>query len=77
PLLKELRANGIVAEIYTENVKLKKQFDYATKRGIPYIAIIGEEEMRNNCVNVKNLSSGEQIALDISGLSKWLKDNQE
>ena len=75
PLLKSLRANNITAEIYTEGVKLKKQFDYATKRGIPFIAIIGEEEMHNNCVNVKNLSTGEQIILDINDLSKWFKDN--
>lgn len=75
PLLKSLRANNITAEIYTEGVKLKKQFDYATKRGIPFIAIIGEEEMHNNCVNVKNLSSGEQIVLGINDLSKWIKDN--
>lgn len=63
PLLKSLREAGIVAEIYTESAKLKKQFDYANKRSIPFMVIVGEEEMNKGCVNLKNLVSGEQETL--------------
>lgn len=68
PLLKSLREAGIVAEIYTESAKLKKQFDYANKRSIPYMVIVGEEEMNKGCVNLKNLVSGEQETLSKSQL---------
>ena len=63
PLLKSLREAGIVAEIYTESAKLKKQFDYANKRSVPFMVIVGEEEMNKGCVNLKNLVSGEQETL--------------
>jgi len=63
PLLKSLREAGIVAEIYTESAKLKKQFDYANKKSIPFMVIVGEEEMNKGCVNLKNLVSGEQETL--------------
>ena len=63
PLLKSLRQVGIVAEIYTENAKLKKQFEYAGKRSIQYMVIVGEDEMSKGNVNLKNLVSGEQITL--------------
>ena len=61
PIIAQLRAQGINCEIYPDNVKLKKQFDYATKKGIPYFAIIGEQEIESGVVNIKNLSTGEQI----------------
>ena len=63
PLLKSLREAGIVAEIYTESAKLKKQFDYANKKSIPFMVIVGEEEMNKGCVSLKNLVSGEQETL--------------
>ena len=68
PLLKSLREAGIVAEIYTESAKLKKQFDYANKRSVPFMVIVGEEEMNKGCVNLKNLVSGEQLTLSKSQL---------
>ncbi len=63
PLLKSIRQAGIVAEIYTESAKLRKQFDYADKRAIPYMIIVGEDEMSKGCVNLKNLVTGEQETL--------------
>ena len=60
PVLKNLRERGIAAEIYPDTVKLKKQFDYAEKKSIPYMIIAGEEEQSKGVVNVKNLVTGEQ-----------------
>ncbi|OFY38704.1 MAG: histidine--tRNA ligase [Bacteroidetes bacterium GWF2_40_14] len=63
PVLKSVREAGIVAEIYTEKTKLKKQFDYADKKSIPYMVIVGEDEVKGSCFNLKNLLTGEQQTL--------------
>lgn len=63
PLLSALRAQGINCEIYPDNTKLKKQFDYASKKQIPFFAIVGEQEVLEGVVNIKNLATGEQIKL--------------
>ena len=55
-----LRERGIAAELYPESVKFDKQFKYAEKKNIPYIAIIGQEEIAKQQVNIKNIRSGEQ-----------------
>ncbi len=60
PIITELRKQGYNCEIYPDNTKLKKQFDYATKKNIPYFAIVGAEEIEKNVVNIKNLETGEQ-----------------
>lgn len=68
PILKRLRERGVIAEIYTETTKLKKQFDYADKRGIPFLAILGEEEVSTGVVNLKELKTGEQKSLSVNEL---------
>ncbi|MDP3453366.1 MAG: histidine--tRNA ligase [Bacteroidales bacterium] len=68
PILKRLRGHGVVAEIYTETTKLKKQFDYADKRDIPFLAIVGEEEVSTGIVNLKELKTGEQKSLSVNEL---------
>ncbi|PKP06506.1 MAG: histidine--tRNA ligase [Bacteroidetes bacterium HGW-Bacteroidetes-5] len=68
PILKLLRAQGVVAEIYTETTKLKKQFDYADKRAIPYLVIVGEEEVSKGIMNLKELKTGEQKTFSINEL---------
>ncbi|MBQ7194599.1 MAG: histidine--tRNA ligase [Bacteroidales bacterium] len=55
-----LRARGISVEIYPEASKLKKQFDYADRKAIPFISINGSEELANGTVNIKDLKSGQQ-----------------
>ena len=75
PVIAKLRAEGINCEIYPDNTKLKKQFDYATKKGIPYFAIVGEEEISEGAVNVKNLETGEQTKLEIAAIAGFLKGN--
>jgi len=62
PVAKELRDRGVAVEIYPEPCKLKKQFDYAARKNIPFISINGSDEIASGTVNVKNLVSGEQKA---------------
>ncbi|MDL2320632.1 ATP phosphoribosyltransferase regulatory subunit, partial [Alistipes sp. OttesenSCG-928-B03] len=64
--LAELRAEGIPAETYPEAAKMKKQMEYAGKREIPYVVIIGSDEMAQGVATVKNMKTGEQqtIATD-------------
>ena len=60
PIIKALRDNGINAEIYPDASKMKKQMTYADKKGIPYVALVGENEMKAGIVSLKNMASGEQ-----------------
>jgi histidyl-tRNA synthetase len=71
PLLSELRKAGVKAELYPDNVKLKKQFDYASKKSVPYMIIAGEEEMRSRTVNIKNLATGLQETLSVNDLCSY------
>ena len=61
PIIAGLRAQGINCEIYPDKTKLKKQFDYAAKKSVPYFVIIGEQEVADGVVNIKNQITGEQI----------------
>jgi histidyl-tRNA synthetase len=58
--VQELRNKSIAAELFYENVKLDKQFKYAEKKGIPYVAIIGDRELAGNTIVLKNINTGEQ-----------------
>ncbi|QBO58678.1 histidine--tRNA ligase [Chryseobacterium salivictor] len=57
----QLRTKGISAELYPESAKLKKQFTYAEKKGIPNLVFYGEQEIADGKITVKNLKAGEQI----------------
>ena len=61
PIIAGLRSQGINCEIYPDKTKLKKQFDYAAKKNIPYFVIVGEQEIADGVVNIKNQLTGEQI----------------
>jgi len=71
-LLRQLRDAGINAEIYPEGAKMKKQFKYADDKRIPFVAVVGEEEMQSGKVALKNMSSGEQTALSLEELIEKL-----
>lgn len=60
-----LRAQGIAVEVYPEPTKMKKQMGYADAKKIPFVAIIGENEMAENKIMVKNMETGEQQLLNI------------
>ena len=63
PLLQKLRNAGISAEIYPSSVKLKKQMNYADDKNIPWVILIGSEEMETGLLSLKNMKSGEQQKL--------------
>ncbi len=63
----------ISSEIYPDAVKLKKQMSYADSRKIPYIIIAGEEEIKNNLVNLKIMSTGEQIKMNTEEMFSFFK----
>lgn len=71
--LAALRAQGIASEIYPEAAKMKKQFDYATKKMIPYMVFIGEDEVLTKSATVKNIITGEQQTIPQSQLIDYLK----
>lgn len=65
-ILTQLRKAGVKAEMYPDASKLKKQFDYADRKKIPYVVIIGSEEMESGVLSIKNMQSGEQQKLSIA-----------
>ena len=58
--LNETRAAGINSEIYPDATKLKKQMDYANKRGVPFVCLIGSDEVESGLLTLKNMGTGEQ-----------------
>ena len=66
--MKQLRNKGIACELYHEKAKFDKQFKYAEKKHIPYVAIIGEKELESETCNLKDLRSGEQKNLSLQQL---------
>jgi len=59
-LAQELRAGGLAVDLYPEADKLGKQFKYASSRGVPFVAVLGDDERSRGEVGLKNMSSGEQ-----------------
>ncbi len=71
PIASALRDRGVSVELYPDAVKLRKQFDYADRKSIPFMSITGESERASGRVNIKNLVSGEQMdfaADDMDGI---------
>ena len=69
----ELRSENINAEVYLENKKIKAKFKYADRLAIPYVIVIGEDEIANNTVTLKNMQTGEQETLKIEEVIKKIK----
>ena len=68
-----LRNEGINCQVYTDSGKIKKQFNYANRNNIPYVIVIGEDEIANNEVSIKNMESGEQVSVSLEEAIKILK----
>ena len=68
PLVAQVRAAGIRTELYPESAKMKKQMGYVDTKKIPYVAIVGETEMAEGKINVKNMITGEQQLLTVDEL---------
>ena len=71
-LIATLRDNGIRSEFYPDAVKMKKQLSYANQKQIPWVVLLGEEELSRDEVMLKNMESGEQDVQPLSTLSKIL-----
>ena len=71
-LLAQLREAGINAEIYPEAAKMKKQMAYANSKSVAYVAMAGENEIANNCVSLKNMTTGEQTTVTPEEMVKIL-----
>ena len=69
----KLRKEGINTQIYTDNAKIKNQFKYASRMNIPYVIVIGEDEIANNVVALKNMETGEQVVVSFDDMLKILK----
>lgn len=68
----QLRAAGVSVEIYPDSVKMKKQMSYANAKAIPFVAIVGETELAEGKVNVKNMMTGEQSLMTAEEMVKQL-----
>ena len=69
-IIGELRKCGISAELFPSSDKMKKQMGYANNHSIPYVAIIGEQEMNDGTIAVKDMATGEQKQMNIEELKK-------
>lgn len=74
PIVTKLRANDIRSEIYPDAAKIKKQMTYADNNHIPYVAMIGENEMKENKVMLKDMKSGDQTTYTTDELIATLID---
>ena len=72
-LLKAVRAAGIPSDIYPDSAKMKKQMEYANKRAIPYVIIVGESERLEGVATVKNMAEGTQEKVAFEKLAEYLK----
>jgi len=73
-LLARVRKGGIAAELYPDPVKLKKQMEYANKRNIPFVAMIGNEELASGKITLKNMITGVQETISRDDLIKHITE---
>ena len=73
PILGRLRINGIASELYPEQAKMKKQMTYANNREIPFVALVGEQEIKDGLITLKDMETGKQERLTPEELVERLK----
>ncbi len=71
--IKQLRLQGINAELYPDAAKMRKQMNHANKREIRFVVLVGDEEMKSNTFTLKNMNSGEQFKLSLQELINHIK----
>ena len=72
-ILQKVRQESISCEIFPDVTKLKKQLNYANKNNIPFVLVIGEEEMKNGKYSLKDMRKGEQNQLNVQEIIDHLK----
>ena len=73
PLIYRLRESGIAVELYPSAAKIKKQMSYADSKRIPYVLLVGEEEVNSGMLSLKNMETGDQVKVSIDELVEKLK----
>ena len=71
-MLNKVRQSGIASEIYPESAKMKKQMDYANRKNIPWVVLIGKDEMQNGKLTLKDMETGEQQTINNEDLIRML-----
>jgi histidyl-tRNA synthetase len=71
--LKAVRAAGINAEMYPKRGKIQRQMQYANDKNVPYVALIGTDEMESGAFALKDMNTGEQQNVDLAELINILK----
>ena len=69
----EVRRAGVAAEVYPDSVKMKKQMNYANARQVPFVALVGETEMNEGRVTLKDMTTGEQRSLTVEEVIEAVK----
>ena len=68
-----LRKEGVQTEVYPDICKMKKQMEYANRRGIPYVIIIGSDELAENKATIKDMESGKQYKVATEEIIAYVK----
>lgn len=68
------RGAGVRTQLYTEPKKFKAKMSYADRLGVPYVALLGEDEIADGLVSLKDMASGEQEKVPLADAPAWLKD---
>lgn len=71
-LATELRKAGLKVDLYPSNVKIQKQFKYANNRKVPYVILLGEEELKNNLFVVKDMNNSEQTTYSLDSANNFI-----
>lgn len=74
-LAKKLRSKGIDCEVYPSGAKMKKQLKYAADKGVRFVVLVGENELKSGQLQLKNMETGEQQLLDEAGLIAYFQKN--
>ena len=75
-LLKQLRENNISSELYPTDDKIKKQMNYANKKGVQFVVMIGEDEIKSGELTIKDMRSGDQSKIKVSELINFLSSDE-
>ena len=70
---RQLRAANIATEVYADEAKMKKQMTFANNKQIPFVVIIGEDELSSGLLTLKNMETGEQQKLNLEEVMKTFK----
>lgn len=74
PLMNKLREEGICCELYPDTAKMKKQMSYANNNRIPFVALVGEKEINEGAISIRNMDTGEQKNISLHDVDLMVKE---